>query len=79
MNVRIVSRAETGWTTKTVDESELIDTMKEMGFPRTGTNFNSRQRAELQNKPKFDGFHGPMWDGDCLRYENYEAYTALSA
>lgn len=35
-------------------------------------------RAELDNQPKVDGYCGPMWDGDCLRYETWEVYDMLS-
>lgn len=36
------------------------------------------QRIELHNAPRFQGFTGPMWDGDALRYESAKAYDALS-
>lgn len=41
-------------------------------------------RAELDNKPVFDGYCGPMWDGTrgentgILRYETWEVYDMLS-
>lgn len=35
-------------------------------------------RVELDNQPKVDGYLGPMWDGDKLRYETKEVYDALS-
>lgn len=40
-------------------------------------------RAELDNKPEFPGYIGPMWDGTengvaVLRYETQEIYDALS-
>lgn len=35
-------------------------------------------REELDNLPKFEGFLGPMWDGDRVRYETQEVYDALS-
>lgn len=40
-------------------------------------------REELDNKPKFDGYCGPMWDGmrgdtAVLRYETWEVYDLLS-
>lgn len=42
-------------------------------------------REELDNKPKFDGFVGPMWGGYTnpdeviLRYETPEVYEMLSS
>lgn len=35
-------------------------------------------RKELDNQPKVDGYLGPMWDGDGLRYETQEVYDMLS-
>lgn len=35
-------------------------------------------RAELDNQPLVDGYIGPMWDGDKLRYETQEVYDMLS-
>ena len=35
-------------------------------------------RAELDNKPKYKGFLGPMWDGGNFRYETQEVYDLLS-
>lgn len=35
-------------------------------------------RAELDNKPKYEGFLGPMWDGGDFRYETQEVYDLLS-
>lgn len=35
-------------------------------------------RAELDNRPKYEGFLGPMWDGGDFRYETQEIYDMLS-
>jgi len=41
-------------------------------------------RAELDNRPKFDGYAGPMWDGEraggigVLRYETWDVYDMMS-
>lgn len=35
-------------------------------------------REELYSLPKFEGFAGPMWDGDGVRYETPEAYESYS-
>ncbi|MBR4377335.1 MAG: hypothetical protein IKP50_00395 [Bacilli bacterium] len=35
-------------------------------------------RAELDNKPEYEGFIGPMWDGGRFRYETQEVYDILS-
>lgn len=43
------------------------------------------RRKELDNKPRFDGYTPPMWDGTrndgeyaVLRYETWEVYDMLS-
>lgn len=36
------------------------------------------RREELDNKPKYKGFLGPMWDGGDFRYEAQEVYDLLS-
>lgn len=42
-------------------------------------------RAELDNKPEFEGYCGPMWDGTrnggsvaVLRYESWDVYNMIS-
>lgn len=35
-------------------------------------------REELDNQPKVDGYAGPMWNGDGLRYETWEVYDMMS-
>lgn len=41
-------------------------------------------REELDNKPVFDGYAGPMWDGvrkgnvAVLRYETWDVYDMMS-
>ncbi len=35
-------------------------------------------RKELWNRPIIDGYVGPMWDGDKLRYETQEVYNMMS-
>ena len=35
-------------------------------------------RKELDRQPKVDGYCGPMWDCDKLRYETWEVYDMLS-
>jgi hypothetical protein len=40
-------------------------------------------REELDNKPEFDGYCGPMWDGTrgkdvaVLRYETWDVYNTM--
>jgi hypothetical protein len=41
-------------------------------------NANRNHRPELIGQPVFDGFLGPMWDGDAIRYEDPETYRRLS-
>lgn len=36
------------------------------------------QRKELDKQPKINGYLGPMWNGNSLRYETASVYNALS-
>lgn len=38
----------------------------------------SAHREELDNQPKFEGYIGPMWDGDKLRYETQSVYDLMT-
>lgn len=49
---------------------DLVVAMEVRGYKFIGNNSNPRQRTELQGAPKFKGLNGPMWDGDCIRYED---------
>ena len=44
--------------------------IREMGF--------ICHRKELDRQPLINGYLGPMWNGNSLRYESPEAYRALS-
>lgn len=44
----------------------------------TGNLVNPNVRYELQGRPQFENFLGPMWDGDRLRYETQEIYDELT-
>lgn len=59
-------------------EVDLVLAMEVRGYKFRGLNSNKSQRAELQGAPKFDGLNGPMWDGDCLRYEDPASTKAVS-
>lgn len=48
------------------------------GVEITGENHNKRQRAQLQGQPTLKGFFGPMWDGDCVRYEDETTNDIMS-
>lgn len=59
----------------TEERSEDLSEMRAMGV--------LVHREELDNKPVFQGFTTPMWDGErndvgILRYETWGVYDALS-
>lgn len=56
----------------------ILDFMWIRGFVRSGLLSNAHARCELQGLPTFENVNGPMWDGDCVRYETPEAYALLS-
>jgi hypothetical protein len=78
MKIRFVTYAEgSGWGKVEFDsESAAVA----VGHVVVGRNTpRSCQRVQLHDAPRFDGYLGPMWDGDALRYESSEAYAVLSS
>ena len=59
--------------------ADIFAWMEARGRKHTGDENSASRRQELQGQPKFDGFAGPMWDGDAIRYEDWQAYERLSA
>lgn len=77
--IRIVGTDERGAIHAIEFEGDAMIELIRRGFHVTGLNSNPRQRTELQNQPKIEGYCGPMWDGDGIRYESAAAYRTLSA
>ena len=50
-----------------VEEAEIMTVKRSRDWSEERAQGDLVPRAELDNKPKFDGYLGPMWDG--LRYE----------
>lgn len=65
-----------------IDLDNIPPTYQVVGYTEDMTPYRSKgglcQRKELDNQPIIEGFLGPMWDGDMLRYETQELYNALS-
>lgn len=60
-------------------EAEFISYCEEKGFKYIGKETATHLREELQQKPKFSGLSGPMYDGeDMVRYETWEMSELLS-
>lgn len=66
---------------------EAFESFDEVPYKVTGfTSYMSKEREqgrlvhreELDNKPEYENFAGPMWDGDGLRYETWDVYDMLS-
>lgn len=60
----------------TEERSEDLSEMRAMGF--------LVHREELDNKPVFQSFTTPMWNGErngvgILRYESWDVYNAISS
>lgn len=79
MKAKIVQRVENQFVISIVELENIIPACTVRGYEFSGFNANHRQRTELQGAPTFSGLLGPMWDGDCLRYEDQEANDILSA
>lgn len=71
----------------TKNSVEIFDSFEKVPYKITGyTEDLSEIRAkggftrcaELDNKPEYEGFVGPMLDGDEYRYETQEIYDILS-
>lgn len=79
---RFVTLTAEGWgqfEVEAEDGTALINAMAEKGIRQRGWNMSRHVREELRAKPTFEGFAGPMWDGDAIRYEDFRANDALSA
>lgn len=77
MKYRIVQNVDGCFVVSTVDDA-IFAAMEVRGGKFTGFNSNPRQRKELQDEPIFEGFVGPMWDGDAIRYEDAVTYEFMS-
>lgn len=60
-----------------VDDVEEASTIFPFLIMKDERHFDPCCRDELQNQPCFEGFIGPMWNGDGLRYETPDAYNAM--
>lgn len=63
----------------TDETSDILAYMEVRGVAVKGFNTKPTSRPELNGQPKFEGFSGPFWDGDAVRYESRAAYETLSA
>ena len=65
----------------TIEEAKKVFNQKGISFDYSRWRKNGLivPREELDNQPIFEGFVGPMWDGDKLRYESYKTYDEMSA
>ena len=68
-------------------KTEQFDSFDEVPYEATGHTADlseSREkglivhREELDNKPEYYGWCGPMWDGGDYRYETWEVYNMMS-
>ena len=68
-------------------KTEYYDSFEEVPYEQTGLSEDLSElrakgclahREELDNKPKYRGWLGPMWDGGMYRYETSEVYNMLS-
>lgn len=82
--VKLVQTVEGQMVVSTTKIEHILPFMSVRGFEQNGTQpARSGQiaiREELAGQPKFAGLMGPMYDGEgIVRYEDAEAYRALSA
>lgn len=63
----------------TIDELENMDydgRTEDLSYARSRGAWV--HRAELDDKPTFDDYAGPMWDDGQLRYETWDLYEIMS-
>jgi len=56
----------------------VVETYSLEKYTIIGTHNNPNSRAELQGQPKLEGWYGPAWDHDAIRYETKTAYNYFS-
>ena len=67
-----------------VEEAEKLTDSRSKDWSSERAKGMLAPRAELDNRPKFGGYCGPMWDGTrpggvaVLRYESPKVYAELS-
>ena len=63
-----------------VDEfrADWPDQFMARGYVVTGTFHRAGARPELVGHPVLEGFCGPMWDGDAIRYESVAFHAAMT-
>lgn len=72
-----------------LEKAELLTVRRSEDLSRERAQGALVHRAELDNRPKFSGYAGPMWNGTrrdgitgedigILRYETWEVYDMLS-
>ena len=68
----------------TLEQAEQLTTERSEDFSEARARGSLVHREELDNKPVFEGYCGPMWDGTrqggaiaVLRYETWEVYNMM--
>jgi hypothetical protein len=78
MKYRIIQMVEGKMIKTELNDENLHPALEVRGFDFVGLENNPHLRNELKGEPKFTGLLGPMWDGDAIRYEDFESYKILS-
>lgn len=78
MTAKLIQTIEGVTLVTSVTYENILPAFEIRGFELIGFNNNPRQRKELQGAPIFSKLCGPMWDGDCLRYEDQSTNEILS-
>lgn len=80
MKLKFVDIGETRVYENTLEAS--ADGFKVIGHTKSWAEERAKgytvPRAELDNRPMFEGYLGPMYDADALRYESHAMYDRLS-
>jgi hypothetical protein len=57
--------------------NDVINNFEVTGYVERYRN-SAYKNSKIVGYPMIKGYHGPMWDGDRIRYESPEVYHSLS-
>lgn len=57
--------------------NDVINNFEVTGYVERYRN-SAYKNSKIVGYPRIKGYHGPMWDGDRIRYESPEVYHSLS-
>jgi hypothetical protein len=78
MKYKIVQTIDDKFVVTELTDENVHAALEIRGFEFMGVQGAGHWRRELNGEPIFAGLCGPMWDGDCVRYEDKETNNRMS-